>query len=386
MARLGRANDSTAPAANDAGSSYKALFQEYEETKSRIRAILADKKDISELEREEKNELCVEYRRAANQAQKLASMALREEDVKKFEAEAAFMNDRAQKYGSIMKVSDSDIMLDDVKGLKEVKAVVRNFIYMIEHPEILKIYDMQGGMGMLLYGAPGTGKTMIAEAIANEVKKPLYVITPADIFKSYVGESEQSVKRIFAEMETCEDGAILFVDECESIFSKRGQDDKDYKSAVTTELLQRLNGYGVDGSKRILIGATNRPDKIDPAYLRYKRFSHIIHVTPPDAEAMLAIIAGKLKKIPSEVSAEELLHMAQMYATDGYYSGADLCGIIESACGMAIEQLIATNAENINLPVTYDMFKAAFDKKLPSISNEVFESYANFKNCMTEPL
>ena len=303
MTRLGRANDAQAAAAGDAGNSYKALFQEYEETKSRIRAILADKKDISQLEREEKNELCVEYRRAANQAQKLASMALREEDVKKFEAEAEFMNDRAQKYGSIMKVSDSDIMLDDVKGLKEVKAVVRNFIYMIEHPEILKIYDMQGGMGMLLYGAPGTGKTMIAEAIANEVKKPLYVITPADIFKSYVGESEQSVKRIFAEMETCEDGAILFVDECESIFSKRGQDDKDYKSAVTTELLQRLNGYGVDGSKRILIGATNRPDKIDPAYLRYKRFSHIIHVTPPDAEAMLAIIAGKLKKIPSEVSA-----------------------------------------------------------------------------------
>ncbi|MCH5156205.1 MAG: ATP-binding protein, partial [Clostridiales bacterium] len=245
----------------------------------------------------------------------------------------------------------------------------------------------EGGLGMLMYGAPGTGKPMFAEAIANKLQLPLFVITPADIFKSYVGESEQAVRQLFDEMDACADGAILFVDECESIFSKRTADTKDYKSAVTTELLQRINGFGVNGAKRIIIAATNRPDVIDPAYLRFKRFSHRVHVPPPDVTAKRAIIEGKLSGIElSGITTEQILEMSETLTktevagaqvTSMYYSAADLCGIIEEACRLALEEM---QAKGLTKPIALrrEMFEAAFNKIRPSINAELLKFYQNF--------
>ena len=279
---------------------------------------------------------------------------------------------------------------DDVKGLENVKKLVKSFMFMAQNPQILKYYKLEGGLGMLMYGAPGTGKTMFAEAIANAMNLPLFIVTPADIFKSYVGESEQAVKQIFQELDSCPDGAILFVDECESIFSRRTQDTKDYKSAVTTELLQRINGFGVDGSKRIMIAATNRPDIIDPAYLRYKRFSHLIHVTPPDDEAKRAIIESKLDGIELDgITTEDVLEMSNTVSykkteigyvstKTGYYSAADLCGIIEEACRLALE-ILQANESTTPIPLTREMFEKAFQKIAPSISQELLDEYDNFR-------
>jgi SpoVK/Ycf46/Vps4 family AAA+-type ATPase len=240
-----------------------------------------------------------------------------------------------------------------------------------------------------MYGAPGTGKTMFAEAIANAMNLPLFIVTPADIFKSYVGESEQAVKQIFDELESCPDGAVLFVDECESIFSKRTSDTKDYKSAVTTELLQRINGFGGKSNNRIMIAATNRPDIIDSAYLRYKRFSHLVHVTPPDAPAKRAIIASKLEGIAVDgITVDEILAMTERNIVihsplgdieeKGYYSAANLCGIIEEACRLALEEMQSFGLTE-PIPVRRDMFERAFKKTPPSISESQLKEYDDFK-------
>ena len=358
-------------------NSLVALKQEFDETYKRIKELLGGTSDIDQLDRDKKAKLRTEYSNLARLAKTISQRTTNTDEREKFDKLCQMARKEAVNYGSIMAQSTKRIRLEDVKGLKEVKAMVGTFLYMIQNPEILKAYKMDGGLGLMMYGAPGTGKTMIAEAIATELDLPLFVMTPADIFKSYVGESEQAVKQIFQEIELCEDGAILFVDECESIFSKRGQDDKDYKSAVTTELLQRINGFGVDGSKRILIGATNRPDKIDPAYLRHKRFSHLVHITPPDADAMREIIRSKLNGIPCEVSEEDLLYMFTMNAAGGRYSGADICGIIEEACRLAIERLVETRSTQI-IPLTREMFEKSFSKKTPSITLEALKSYENF--------
>jgi SpoVK/Ycf46/Vps4 family AAA+-type ATPase len=271
---------------------------------------------------------------------------------------------------------------------------------MAENPDVMKHYNMKGGLGVLLYGAPGTGKTMIAEAIANKLQWPLFMITPSDIFKSYVGASEAAVKQLFKELEPCPDGAILFVDECESIFSKRTSETKDYKSAVTNELLQRINGFGVDGSKRILIGATNRPDQIDPAYLRYKRFSYQIHITPPDDVAKRSIIesklnVGKIDKERDEIELEagfgvedilaytnrgsyEETELGFVNTVNAYYSAADLTGIIEESCRMAIEKMRDDKSKNA-IPLTRKMFDDAFAKTPPSISSKLLDAYEKFK-------
>jgi transitional endoplasmic reticulum ATPase len=324
-------------------------------------------------------------------AKDVSQRATDQKQIEEYTAHAKFFTSRAQALGSVMKGDVPNTSFDDIKGLEKIKNLAKSFIFMARNSNLLKYYKIEGGLGLLMYGAPGTGKTMFAEAIAHEMNLPLFVVTPADIFKSYVGASEQAVREIFNEIDQCPDGAILFVDECESIFSMRTSDTKDYKSAVTTELLQRINGFGVDGSKRIMIGATNRPDLIDSAYLRYKRFSHLIHVTPPDREAKDAIIRGKLKGIALEagLTYEEILDMTEKTETvetengavtriSAYYSAADLCGALEEACRLALEKIEAEGLHN-PIPVTRDMFKAAFTKIVPSISAELLEEYDNFR-------
>ena len=373
-----------------AEDSIESLEREFGESTDKIRQLLAGKKDKNSISEEVKTKLRAEYSRAAQIARTLSQRVTDEDEVKKYEDFFKRLSDRAASYGSVIKSRVPKTTFDDVKGLDNVKKLVKSFMFMAQNPEILKYYKLEGGLGMLMYGAPGTGKTMFAEAIANAMNLPLFIVTPADIFKSYVGESEQAVKQIFQEIDACPEGAILFVDECESIFSRRNQDTKDYKAAVTTELLQRINGFGVDGSKRIMIAATNRPDVIDPAYLRYKRFSHLIHVTPPDEEAKRAIIESKLSGIALDgITAAEVLDMSKgvtyketalgmVAAQTAYYSAADMCGIIEEACRLALEKL-QESGSTTPIPLTRDMFERAFKKIPPSISQELLDEYNNFR-------
>ena len=389
MAGIGRANKKEDNGVTKV--SIEELERQFDEYKLRVHSKIKNVKDKYDLPDEIKAELRADYSKMAQIAKTIASRATSEEKVAKYEEYYKKASDAASKYGSVIKSSKPEHTMDDIKGQDNVKALVSSFVFMAEHPDALKHYGIKGGLGLLLYGPPGTGKTMFAEAIANKLNLPLFVVTPADIFKSYVGESEKAVKQIFDELEACPEGAILFVDECESIFSKRSSDTKDYKAAVTTELLQRINGFGVDGSKRILVGATNRPDIIDSAYLRYKRFSHLVHVTPPDNDAIRAIILSKLgDQIElSGITKDEVVEMATREETiikdgetiqckNGYYSAADICGIIEEACRLALEEMERKQTTQYE-PVTREMFEKAFKKNPPSISNKTYEEYANFR-------
>ena len=365
------------------------LKAQFEESKNKIRKLVDGRKDKKDIPTEEKNKLSTEYLRASMLAKKIASRTTDNAEAEKYKDYSKKLGDTAASYGSSVKSKIPDTTFDDVKGLDDVKKIVESFVFMAENPQIMKHYRLEGGLGMMMYGAPGTGKTMFAEALANKLQLPLFIVTPADIYKSYVGASEQAVRQIFDEIDACPDGAILFVDECESIFSRRTQDTKDYKSAVTTELLQRLNGFGVDGSKRILVGATNRPQDIDPAYLRYKRFSHRVHVTPPDLEAKRAILEGKLKGIELDgITVEEILQRTEctrevelpvgtVTVKDAYYSAADICGLVEEACRLALERLQGMKS-SIPIPLTKEFFDKAFDKIKPSISAKLLKEYENF--------
>ncbi len=369
--------------------SLDSLKVQFEESKNKIRKIVDGRKDKKDIPSEDKNKLSTEYLRASMLAKKIASRTTDNAEAEKYADYSKKLGDTAASYGSSVKSKIPDTTFDDVKGLENVKKIVESFVFMAENPQVMKHYHMEGGLGMMMYGAPGTGKTMFAEALANKLGLPLFIVTPADIYKSYVGASEQAVKQIFEEIDACPDGAILFVDECESIFSRRTQDTKDYKSAVTTELLQRLNGFGVDGSKRILVGATNRPQDIDPAYLRYKRFSHRVHVTPPDLEAKRAILEGKLKGIELDgITVEEILArtectrevelpVGKVTVKDAYYSAADICGLVEEACRLALERLQEMRSTT-PIPLTKEFFDKAFDKIKPSISAQLLKQYENF--------
>ncbi|MGN1104002.1 MAG: ATP-binding protein [Candidatus Coproplasma sp.] len=387
MAGIGRNSSAAAQV-----ESIESLKKKFNDAHDRILKIRNNRKDKNDLSREEQAELRKEYLYASQIAKTLAERLNDEAESEKYAKYATQLTEMAQKYGSSITGKIPKTTFDDVKGLDNVKKLVQSFMFMAQNPKVLEYYKLEGGLGMLMYGAPGTGKTMFAEAIANAMQLPLFIVTPADIFKSYVGESEQAVKQLFQELDACQEGAILFVDECESIFSRRTQDTKDYKSAVTTELLQRINGFGVNGSKRIMIAATNRPDVIDPAYLRYKRFSHLIHVTPPDREAKRAIINSKLNDIELDgITTEEILEMTERERVvnnpilgtytekEGYYSAADVCGIIEEACRLALEKM---QEKGITEPIalTREMFERAFKKIPPSISPALLREYEQFRD------
>ncbi len=375
------------------------LESQYGEIKVSIKKLRDKNKSVNDvrgMDSSDRQQLKILYVRAAQMARKLAERVLDDEASAKYRAEAQKLNDAAKKYGSVITNEVPKTTMDDIKGLQEAKDLVNSFLFMAAHPELVKHYRLNGGLGMLMYGAPGTGKTMFAEAIANSMQLPLFIMTPADIFKSYVGESEQAVKQIFDEIDACEGGAILFVDECESIFSKRTADSKDYKAAVTTEILQRMNGLGVDGSRRVIIAATNRPSQIDIAYLRYKRFSHLLHILPPDIEAKRAIITAKLRGIDlgPDLDIETIVNMTErvtiedtnigQVATGGqYYTGADLCGIIEEACRIAMKQ-VEINRGTKPIPVTLEMFERAFDKIKPSVTDALLDDYKNFERSAIE--
>lgn len=372
------------------GDTIENLEKQFGEATAKIRSLLGNRKDVKDFQSDEKQKLATEYRRASQLATKLSQRHTNTAESDKYKELARKLSEKATTYGSAMKSKIPETTFDDVKGLDDVKKIVQSFIFIAQNPEIIKYYKIDGGLGLLMYGAPGTGKTMFAEAIANALKLPLFVITPADIFKSYVGESEQAVRQLFDEIDACPDGAILFVDECESIFSRRTQDTKDYKAAVTTELLQRINGFGVDGSKRIIIAATNRPDVIDPAYLRYKRFSHLVHVAPPDYDAKKAIIESKLDGIElADITTDEVVDMTvrkkevngpmgPTLVSEGYYSAADICGIIEEACRLALERIQEAKLTS-PIPLTREMFVKAFDKIRPSISAKLLKQYEDFR-------
>ncbi len=380
--------NSAAPAGK--ADTIESLEKNFSVVVGEIRGILNGRKDKNDLRDEERRILRAKYSQAAQIARTLSQRCTDTDKRDMYKSHFEKLSDAAASYGSVIHSKVPSTTFDDVKGLANVKKLVKSFLFMAQNPEIVKYYKLEGGLGMLMYGAPGTGKTMFAEAIANAMNLPLFIVTPADIYKSYVGESEQAVKQIFQELESCPDGAILFVDECESIFSRRTQDTKDYKAAVTTELLQRINGFGGDGSKRIMIAATNRPDVIDPAYLRYKRFSHLVHVTPPDYAAKKAIIESKLKGIALDgVTTDDVLEMSErkkitdgplgkVAVTDAYYSAADLCGIIEEACRLALEKLQEKGSSE-PIPLTREMFEAAFAKIPPGISAQVLREYENFR-------
>lgn len=380
---------------NSTIKSIPELEKDFVAIKKEIFDVLSKIKDKAELSSEQKGDLRKKYTKAMRMAKTIADRVTDEKKHDDYMVAYSKLSDAAASYGSAIKHDIPQTTFDDVKGLDNVKELVKSFMFMANHQELTKYYKIKGNLGMLMYGAPGTGKTMFAEAIANAMKLPLFIVTPADIFKSYVGASEEAVKLLFQEIEACEDGAILFIDECESIFSKRSEDTKDYKSAVTTELLQRMNGFGVDGSKRIMIAATNRPDEIDPAYLRYKRFSYLVHVEPPDELAKRAIIESKLKgiQLSSDISIDEILEMTdktvkrnkglRSVEEKAYYSAADLCGIIEEACRIALSK-IEEMRSTTPIPLNKAMFEAAFNKIPPSISESLLNEYRSFRENINE--
>lgn len=213
--------------------------------------------------------------------------------------------------------SAGDVLLDDVKGLAEAKAVVMDaLINPVNHPDVYKTLKVKPGTGLLLYGPPGTGKTMFAKAIANEMKTTFMHVKLNELKSKYVGETEQNIAEMFREARSYEK-CVLFLDECESMLRKRG----NQKVCMVEQFLVELDGFKKDdGNQLFVLLATNRPWMLDSAITRSGRISTAVYVGLPEKETRRLIIDSALKDVPLSPDVD-LDRLADM--TDGF-SGAEI--------------------------------------------------------------
>jgi len=231
-----------------------------------------------------------------------------------------------------------DIGFDDIAGLEDVKNEIRlKMIYPFAHPELAKKYGIGTGGGILLFGPPGTGKTMIAKAVAHEIDATFFRVSPAQMLSKWVGEAEQNIQKLF-DAAKAEKTSVIFLDETEALVPKRKSDSSTVMQRVVPQILQELEGFDRKGDRALLfIGATNRPWMLDEAMLRPGRLDAKIHVPLPDAPARMRLLEIYFAERPL---AEDVDFGELCDKLDGY-SGADIKNIAEQSAQLPFMEAIA---------------------------------------------
>merc|ERR1719384_551526 len=227
----------------------------------------------------------------------------------------------------------------DVGGLEGVKRELQELVqYPVEHPEKFLQFGMQPSRGVLFYGPPGCGKTLLAKAIANECQANFISVKGPELLTMWFGESEANVREIFDKARSAAP-CVLFFDELDSIAKSRGGSVGDAGGAgdrVMNQLLTEMDG--VTAQKMVFfIGATNRPDILDQAMLRPGRLDQLIYIGLPDFEARASIFKASLRKSPVDPDVDYHFFADR---TDGF-SGADIASVCKSAAKAAIRNCIA---------------------------------------------
>ncbi|KAE9612314.1 Cell division cycle protein 48 [Lupinus albus] len=236
-----------------------------------------------------------------------------------------------------------NVSWEDIGGLENVKRELQETVqYPVEHPEKFEKFGMSPSKGVLFYGPPGCGKTLLAKAIANECQANFISIKGPELLTMWFGESEANVREIFDKARGSAP-CVLFFDELDSIATQRGSSVGDAGGAADRVLNQLLTEMdGMSAKKTVfIIGATNRPDIIDPALLRPGRLDQLIYIPLPDEESRHQIFKSCLRKSP--ISKDVDLRALARY-TQGF-SGADITEICQRSCKYAIRENIEKDIE-----------------------------------------
>jgi len=235
-----------------------------------------------------------------------------------------------------------DVKWEDIGGLEEVKKNLQEMIlYPIDHPDKFQKFGMQPSKGVLFYGPPGCGKTLLAKAVANECSANFISVKGPELLTMWFGESESNVRDVFEKARSAAP-CVLFFDELDSIGVSRGSSMGDAGGAgdrVINQLLTEMDGVGVRKNV-FFIGATNRPEILDEALMRPGRLDQLIYIPLPDQPSRLGVLKANLRKTPIAKDVD-LDFVAKL--TEGF-SGADLTELCQRACKSAIRDAIEADA------------------------------------------
>jgi transitional endoplasmic reticulum ATPase len=257
----------------------------------------------------------------------------------------------------------------DVGGLTDVKQELQEAVeWPLKKPEAFTRVGIRPPKGILLFGPPGCGKTMLARAVATESEANFISIKGPELFSKWVGESEKAIREVFRKGRTAAP-SIVFFDELDSVVPRRGMGfgDSGVSERVISQLLTELDGIE-SLVNVVVIGATNRPDIIDPAILRPGRFDRLIYVPAPDHSTRLNILKIHTRNMPlaKDVDLEQISSQA------GGYSGADL----EAVCREA--GLISLRRDMEGKNVTIEDFRDGLERVKPSVTPDMENWYQSF--------
>lgn len=278
-------------------------------------------------------------------------------------------------------VETPNVSWDDIGGLADTKRELQELVqYPVEHPEKFLKFGMTPSKGVLFYGPPGCGKTMLAKAIANECQANFISIKGPELLTMWFGESESNIRDIFDKARQAAP-CVLFFDELDSIAKARGSSVGDAGGAsdrVINQLLTEMDG--MNSKKNVfIIGATNRPDILDPAIMRPGRLDQLLYIPLPDEASRLSILKANLRKTPISKDVD-LDFLAK--STKGF-SGADLTEICQRACKLGIRESIQKEIEREKdrlkqNPDAADQMEADEDDPVPELCRKHFEESMKF--------
>ncbi|KAK3148411.1 hypothetical protein QOZ80_3BG0294710 [Eleusine coracana subsp. coracana] len=274
-----------------------------------------------------------------------------------------------------------DIGYDDVGGMRKQLAQIRELVELpLRHPQLFKSIGVKPPKGILMYGPPGSGKTLIARAVANETGAFFFLINGPEIMSKMAGESESNLRKAFEEAEK-NAPSIIFIDEIDSIAPKRDKTNGEVERRIVSQLLTLMDGLKARAHV-IVMGATNRPNSIDPALRRFGRFDREIDIGVPDEVGRLEVlrIHTKNMKLADDVNLE-------VVAKDTHgYVGADLAALCTEAALQCIREKIdvidledeTIDAEILNsMFITNDHLKTALVGTNPSALRETVVEVPN---------
>ncbi len=268
----------------------------------------------------------------------------------------------------------TDVSFADVGGMQGVKdEISMKIIQPLLHPDLYKAYGKKIGGGILLYGPPGCGKTHIARATAGEIKATFISMGISDVLDMWIGKSERNMHRVF-EVARKNAPCVLFIDEIDALGANRSHMRQSAGSHVINQFLTEMDGIDADNEGLLIIGATNMPWHIDPAFRRPGRFDRTIFVPPPDAEGRESILEILLKSKPTKD-----VDLRSIAKKTEHFSGADLKAVID----IAIEEKLRS-AMKTGVPepmTTKDLLKGASTHKATTrewfITAKNYALYAN---------
>jgi transitional endoplasmic reticulum ATPase len=257
----------------------------------------------------------------------------------------------------------------DIGGMEKVKEeIALKIIKPLQHPELYKAYGKKIGGGILLYGPPGCGKTHIAKATAGEINANFINVSINDILDMWIGNSEKNLHEIF-EIARRNTPCVIFFDEIDALGANRSDVNKSSGRTVINQFLNELDGLSNDNDGVLILGATNTPWHLDPAFRRPGRFDRIIFVSPPDVAARKAIFSIKLNGKPTDI-----VDTSDIAKKSEQFSGADINAVIDVAIE---EKLTESFKDGIPKPLkSKDILKAI--KKVKPSTKEWFSSAKNY--------